>query len=158
MSDQATLETTEQPELESGKYLTFGLGTSEYGIDIFAVREIIGMMDMTAVPNMPPSIRGIINLRGKIIPVMDLRRRLDMEPTEATEQTCIVIASSGTSEIGLIVDMVYEVREINQEELSDLPSLGGALDTEMIQGVDKTTDRTILLLNIDTIVAGQTPE
>ena len=142
------------PAERSGKYLTFKLAGEEYGVEIMKVREINGVMDITAVPRMPAHVKGVINLRGKVIPVVDLRLKFGLEEIEHTEQTCIIVVNVG-KEIGIIVDTVSEVLDINETDIEPAPALGGALDTSFILGMGKMGDEVKILLNIDRVLAAE---
>jgi purine-binding chemotaxis protein CheW len=120
---------------QSGKYLTFYLAEEEYGIEILRVREIIGMMKITAVPRTPEYIRGVLNLRGKVIPVVDLRLKFGMEATEQTEETCIIVVETEDSERGIIVDKVSEVLAIPVDAAKPPPYFGEEVDTSYIRGI-----------------------
>ncbi len=139
----------------AGKYLTFNLGDEEYGIEILKVIEIIGLMKITAVPRTPDYVRGIINLRGTIHPVIDLRTKFSMDTIDDTQETCIIvleIEKNGESEqIGVVVDNVKEVQDISDEEIEDTPSLGSEVDTKFIKGMANVGDKVIILLNVEKI-------
>lgn len=137
-----------------GKYLTFSLASEDYGVEILKVREIIGLMDITAVPQMPYYFKGVINLRGKVIPVVDLRLKFGMEPTEYNEETCIIVVDVGQL-TGVIVDTVQEVLDITDEEIDPPPPLGGGVDTSFVLGMGKVKDDVKILLNIDSVLDGQ---
>lgn len=143
----------------AGKYLTFVLGGEEYGLEILKVREIIGLMDITTVPRTPSYVRGVINLRGKIIPVVDLRVKFGMESVEMTEETCIIVVEvvrDGKSvEMGILVDKVSEVLDIVEEEIEEAPSFGSGFDTDFILGMAKTKNSVKILLNIDAVLSGE---
>ncbi len=134
-----------------GKYLTFSLAGEEYGLEILKVREIIGVMDITAVPQMPPFIKGVINLRGRVIPVVDLRLKFGLEPAEYTDQTCIVVVDTGTL-TGVIVDTVQEVLDIDEAQIDPPPPLGAAVDTSFILGIGKVREDVKILLEIDKVL------
>lgn len=142
----------------AGKYLTFALGKEEYGLEILKVREIIGFMDITAVPRTPPYVRGVINLRGQVIAVVDLRAKFDMEPTQKTEQTCIIVVEIRQDgrrlNTGIVVDRVSEVLDIAGEKIEDPPRLGASVDTDFILGMGKIGDSVKILLDIDKVLAG----
>lgn len=144
------------PRLKEGKYLTFSLEGEEYGIGILKIKEIIGLMPITRVPKTPPFVKGVINLRGKVIPIMDLRLRFGMEPAEYTERTCIIVvemaSAKGDIMIGLIVDSVSEVLNIKHEDIEQTPSFGTKLDTEYILGMAKVNKGVKILLNIDRVL------
>jgi purine-binding chemotaxis protein CheW len=142
-----------------GKYLTFSLSGEEYGIGIRKVREIIGMMTVTHVPQTPFYIKGVINLRGKVIPIVNLRLKFGMEEMEYTERTCIIvveIAEGGkTIAMGLIVDSVSEVVNIREGDIDDTPAFGNAVDTNYILGMAKIGGSVKILLDIDRVFAGE---
>lgn len=142
-----------------GKYLTFSLGEEEYGIGILKIREIIGLMPITTIPRTPDFVKGVINLRGKVIPIMDLRLRFAMEAKDYTERTCIivveVVSASGSIIMGLIVDSVSEVINIKHEDIEDTPSFGARLDTEYILGMAKVGKGVKILLDIDRVLEDQ---
>jgi len=139
-----------------GKYLTFMLGREEYGIEILKVREIIGYMDITAVPRAPEYIKGVINLRGQVIPVLDLRSRFGMETAEVTEQTCIIVVEINQQgrrfNTGLVVDQVQEVLDIDGENIEDAPQFGGDVQTDFILGIGKVQNAIKILLDIDKVL------
>jgi len=134
-----------------GKYLTFKLADEEYGVEILKVREIIGLMGITAVPKMPGYMKGVINLRGKVIPVIDLRLKFGLEEIEHTEQTCIIVVDVG-KEIGIIVDTVSEVLDIAGENIEPPPAMGGDVDTSFIMGMGKVSDAVKILLDINKVL------
>jgi purine-binding chemotaxis protein CheW len=138
----------------AGKYLTFFLQEEEYGLEILKVHEIIGMMPITPVPRTPDFIRGVINLRGKIIPTLDLRLKFGMAETETTDQTCIIVVQSNGMQIGVVVDRVSEVLDIASEEIEDTPSFGSDVNTDYILGIGKSEGRVRLLLDIDRALSG----
>ena len=139
-----------------GKYLTFALADEEYGISILKIREIIGIMPITSVPRTPEFVKGVINLRGKVIPIIDLRLRFGMEPMEYTDRTCIIVveinAQDITIQIGAIVDTVSEVLNIKAEDIEDTPAFGASLDTEYILGMAKVSVGVKILLDIDRVL------
>jgi purine-binding chemotaxis protein CheW len=151
----AVLESNEtRTSARGGKYLTFILADEEYGLEILKVREIIGIMDITAVPQMPGYVKGVINLRGKVIPVIDLRLKFDLEPAEYTDQTCVVVVDVGAL-MGVIVDTVQEVLDIDAAQIDPPPSLGAAVDTSFVLGMGKVKDDVKILLDIDKVLSGQ---
>jgi purine-binding chemotaxis protein CheW len=148
---------TQKSKALAGKYLTFNLGREEYGVGILQVREIIGLMQITAVPHTPPYIKGVINLRGSVIPVLDLRVKFNMEPQEYTERTCIVVVEvrgeSGVVLVGMIVDSVSEVLNISEAEIEPAPSFGGKeVDSENLLGMAKIKGKIKILLEVDKII------
>ncbi|MBU0718189.1 MAG: chemotaxis protein CheW [Planctomycetes bacterium] len=136
---------------EEGKYLTFKLANEEYGVEILKVRELIGLMDITAVPQMPVYMKGVINLRGKVIPVVDLRLKFGLEEIKHTEETCIIVVDVG-KEIGIIVDTVSEVLDIAGDNIEPPPSMGGSVDTTFILGMGKVGQEVKILLDIDKVM------
>ncbi len=158
----ATLESPTNTEFEQdasltgtvaigGKYLTFLLAGEEYGLEILKVREIIGIMDVTKVPQTPDFVEGVINLRGKVIPVVDLRSKFELERTEYNDQTCIIVVDVGTL-MGIIVDTVQEVHDIKADRIEPPPALGAAVDTTFILGMGKVGDDIKILLDIDKVM------
>ncbi len=135
-----------------GKYLAFRLAEEEYGLEIVKVREIMGMMDITAVPRTPAFVRGVINLRGNVIPVVDLRLKFGMEAIEQTEETCIIVVDVEGMEMGIVVDRVSEVLDIGAEDIQEAPSFGVSVNTDFILGIGKTDDRVTILLSIGKVL------
>jgi len=158
MAQTATKQGSESAATKEGKYLTFSLGAEEYGLEILKVREIIGYLDVTAVPQTPSYIKGVINLRGQVIPVVDLRTKFGMETAEVTEQSCIIvveIAQSGRKcNTGIIVDRVQEVLDIAGQDIEEAPQFDGAVDTDFILGMAKIGESVKILLDIDRVLAG----
>lgn len=151
--DQAVKVMTDR----EGKYLTFTLAEEEYGIGILKIKEIIGMMPVTSVPKTPEFVKGVINLRGKVIPVLDLRLRFGIEEIDYTERTCIIVVEvegqGGRVEIGIVVDSVSEVLNIKGSEIEDTPAFGTNLDTAFILGMAKMEGGIKILLDIDRVLA-----
>ncbi len=160
---ESTTETMDQAVKvmsdKEGKYLTFTLADEEYGIGILKIREIIGMLPITSVPQTPPFVKGVINLRGKVIPVMDLRLRFGMETIDYTERTCIIVVEiegqAGTVQIGIVVDAVSEVLNIKAEDIEDTPTFGVKLNTEYILGMAKMEGGVKILLDIDRVLSSE---
>lgn len=145
---------------KEGKYLTFALEGEEYGLEILKVREIIGMMEITPVPHTPDYVKGVLNLRGKVIPVIDLRLRFCMSPQEYNERTCIIVVEiqgngSTSIQMGIVVDSVSEVLNISGEEIEATPSFGVKLDIDYILGMAKTKGKVKILLDINKVLAGE---
>ena len=141
----------------AGKYLTFCLGQEYYGIPVLKIREIVRVPEITAVPQVPDYVRGVINLRGKIIPVIDLRRRFHFAQDAMGERTCVVIVQvrlpdGEASSMGLVVDSVDEVVSVPQEDIEETPRFGSKLQAGYILGMAKVKGRVKALLDIDTIV------
>jgi purine-binding chemotaxis protein CheW len=144
----------------AGKYLTFVLDGQSYGVDVLQVREIIRRPAITAVPEMPPYVRGVINLRGKIIPVIDLRLRFGLAEASTTEQTCIVVvlvqlSADKTSQMGIIVDGVEEVAQIAASEIEAAPDFGGESSAGSLLGMAKLKSGLKALLDLDQIIGGE---
>lgn len=139
-----------------GKYLTFSLGEEEYGIGILKVREIIGMMPITPVPLAPRFLKGVINLRGKVIPVVDLRRKFGMPDADVTERTCIIVVEtnggSAMVQTGAVVDSVCEVLTIKPSEIEDPGGFGSGLRAGYILGIAKTEGKIKILLDIGSVL------
>jgi len=140
-----------------GKYLTFSLADEEYGIGILKIKEIIGMMPITTVPQTPEFVKGVINLRGKVIPVVDLRLRFGMKAIDYTERTCIIVVEiegeSGVVLIGIVVDAVSEVLNIKGEDVEETPTFGTKLNTDYILGMAKMEGGVKILLDIDRVLS-----
>lgn len=139
-----------------GKYLTFTIAEEEYGIGILKVKEIIGIMPITTIPRMPSYVKGVINLRGKVIPVIDLRLKFEMAEASYTERTCIIVVDiaggAGRLLIGIIVDSVSEVINVKGADIEETPSFGATLNTEYILGMAKSGGRVKILLDIDRVL------
>ncbi|HEX2974059.1 MAG TPA: chemotaxis protein CheW [Tepidisphaeraceae bacterium] len=144
---------------KGGKYLTFALGKEEYGLEILKVREIIGYMDITAVPRTPPYVKGVINLRGQVIAVVDLRSKFGMETAERTEHTCIIVVEikSGDRKLnmGIVVDRVSEVLNIAAENIEEPPTFDITVNTDFILGMGKINDSVKILLDIDKVLGSE---
>ncbi len=140
-----------------GRYLTFLLGPESYGVDVLKVQEIIGVMPVTRVPQMPHYVRGVINLRGKILPVIDLRTRFGMEASEDTSRTCIVVAqvvmASQRVTMGIVVDEVSEVLDISDEKIECSPAFGTDVKTQFISGMGVLAEKVVMLLDINRVLA-----
>ncbi len=145
--------------IKTGKYLTFTLENEEYGIGILKVKEIIGMMSITSVPRTPDFVKGVINLRGKVIPVLDLRLKFNMGEIPYTDRTCIIVveidSESATVLIGIVVDAVSEVLNIKESNIEDTPTFGTSLNTDYILGMAKTEGSVKILLDIDKVLNQQ---
>jgi len=161
---QSTLaDTTDKPALASkqdqraGKYLTFHLDKEEFGIQVLEVREIMGVQDVTVVPQTPDFVRGVINLRGKVIPVVDLRLKFGLPEKEYTQRTCIIVVHVGSGDvsmlIGIIVDGVSEVLNLSADDIEDTPDFGQGVDTPYLLGMAKVKDQVKILLDINQVLA-----
>jgi len=142
-----------------GKYLSFSLAKEEYGIGILKVKEIIGMMPITTVPRTPPFVKGVINLRGKVIPVVDLRLKFGIEEMGYTERTCIIVveiaSQAGSVLTGIVVDSVSEVLNIKGADIEETPNFGAKFDTGYILGMAKITGGVKILLDIDKVLSAE---
>ncbi len=142
---------------KEGKYLTFKLAEEEYGIGILKIKEIIGMMPITSIPQTPEFVKGVINLRGKVIPVVDLRLRFGMEAIDYNDRTCIIVVeiecAASTVMIGIVVDAVSEVLNIKGEDIEETPAFGTRLNTDYILGMAKTEGSVKILLDIDRVLS-----
>jgi purine-binding chemotaxis protein CheW len=150
-SQTATAES--RTEQRAGKYLTFCLAEEDYGLEILKVREIIGLMNITAVPGTPAFVKGVINLRGKVIPVVDLRLKFGLPEKEKSDETCIIVVDAGEGEKGIMVDRVSEVMNIAGEDIEDTPSFGVNVDTDFILGMGKARGRVTILLDVGKVLA-----
>lgn len=141
----------------AGKYLTFKLGEEEFGLEILKVQEIIKMMEITKVPRTPAFVRGVINLRGKVIPVVDLRLKFAMPEKAASEKTCVIVVQVKRENLvitmGTIVDEVSEVLDILGEQIEASPEFGTAVDTQFILGMGKVNKKVVMLLDIDKVLS-----
>jgi purine-binding chemotaxis protein CheW len=136
----------------AGKYLTFFLASEEYGIEIINVQEIIGRMPITPVPLTPKYISGVINLRGKIHPIMDLKIKFGMDQSQITDETCIIVIKTTSTMTGILVDKVSEVVNVASRDIEDIPSFGSDVNPEYLLGVGKTCGRIYLLLDIEKVI------
>lgn len=148
---------------QAGRYLTFVLGQESYGIPVLKVREIIRMIDITPVPRMPAYVKGVINLRGKVLPVVDLRVRFDLTKVEFTERTCTIVVQVSQSNgvhslLGLVVDAVEEVAQVSAESIEPAPDFGGNLNTDYIIAMARVKGGVKTLLDIDKIIAADAGE
>lgn len=156
MSTETQLATLAKP----GKYLSFALGQEEYGVEILKVQEIIGMMSVTKVPRTPDYVRGVVNLRGRVIPVIDLRGKFTMARVADTEKTCIIVVqvqqNGSTVTMGVIVDEVSEVLNFTADQIEPSPSFGtGMEDAEFITGMGKLGKKVVILLDVDRVLTGE---
>jgi purine-binding chemotaxis protein CheW len=152
--------TAGHPAAAPGKYLTFTLGGESYGVPVLAVRQIIRLCPITPVATMPPHVRGVINLRGKVIPLIDLRLRFGLSAAEEHDRTCIVVtqvaaAAGGTRPYGVIVDGVEEVAQFTAADIEPAPDFGGAIDARFITGMAKTASGVKVLVDLDLIAAAE---
>ncbi|MDN3513692.1 MAG: chemotaxis protein CheW [Candidatus Brocadia sp.] len=157
---QAVLEQDKKSDVmdalsHEGKYLTFVLCGEEYGIEIMKVREIIGIMNITPVPQTSHYVKGVINLRGKVIPVVDLRLKFGFQEVEHTKETCIIVVEVGNKLTGILVDTVSEVLDVTHEDLESAPYLGNGINTEIFLGMAKIKNKVKILLDIDKVLAAE---
>ena len=141
----------------AGKYLIFNLANEEFGIQILKIREIIGLQDITFVPHTPVCVKGVINLRGKVIPVIDLRLKFEMPSTEYNERTCIIVISVSTQDgavlTGVVVDSVSEVVNIAAADIEESPDFGDRSEGNYLLGMAKVKGKVKILLNIERVLA-----
>jgi purine-binding chemotaxis protein CheW len=155
----AAYDETSRESLESlaGKYLTFRLGEEDYGLEILKVQEIIGMQEITGIPRTPDFVKGVINLRGKVIPVVDLRLKFTMAEAEVSRKTCIIVVqiTKETDKVimGIVVDEVSEVLEIEGKEIEPAPAFGTQVDTNFILGMAKAENSVKILLDLDRVLS-----
>ncbi len=140
----------------AGKYLTFALGVEEYGLPVLKVREIIKILDITAVPQVPGHVKGVINLRGKVIPVVDLRLKFGMPPQDYTERTCIIVVEVALAStkvmMGIVVDAVSEVLNITDADTEATPEFGDRVSTDYVRGMAKIKGQVKILLDLDRVL------
>ncbi|HEY7877040.1 MAG TPA: chemotaxis protein CheW [Gemmatimonadaceae bacterium] len=136
----------------AGKYLTFYLGAEEFGIEILRVHEIIGVLPITRVPRTSPFVRGVVNLRGRVISIVDLRLRFDMAPADPGPRSCIIVVRANDAHVGLLVDQVSEVADIADGQIEPPPTLGAGAHTDYLIGIANTAARVRLLLDIDRVL------
>jgi purine-binding chemotaxis protein CheW len=137
---------------DGSQYLTFALGQEEYGVEILKVQEIKGYTPVTPVPNTPSHIKGVMNLRGTIIPVVDLRAKLALKETDYNQFTVIIVVTVGTKVVGLIVDSVSDVLNIKKNDVQEPPDFGSTVNTDAISGMAKTGDKIVMLLDINKVL------
>ncbi|MGR3293188.1 MAG: chemotaxis protein CheW [Candidatus Scalindua sp.] len=142
-------------KITEGKFLTFIISNEVYGIEILKVREIICLMDITEVPQTPDYMKGVINLRGKVIPVMDLRLKFSISEEEHTQETCVIVVEVNNTSIGIVVDSVSEVLNISGGEIEETPSFGQEIDTNFIMGLGKVKEKIIILLDIEAVLSSE---
>ena len=140
---------------KEGKFLTFLLKDEEYGLEILKVREIIGVMDITTVPQTPNHVKGVINLRGKVIPVIDLRLKFGFESEEYGQRTCVIVVDVNGLEMGIVVDTVSEVMDIGSGNIEETPSFGTRLNTDYILGMGKVGGKVKILLDIGKVLTSE---
>lgn len=148
-----------QPDSRAGKYLTFQLASEEFGIRVLKVREIMGLQEITAVPQTPPHIKGVINLRGKVVPVIDLRLKFGVPAADYTQRTCIIVTQvqgeAGAILMGIVVDGVSEVLNLTGGEIEDTPDFGEQIAGQYLLGMAKVKGKVKILLDIDKVLSSQ---
>lgn len=140
----------------AGKYLTFILGHEEYGLEILKVREIMGIIEITSLPQTPQYVKGVINLRGIVIPIIDLRLKFGFPPRDFDRETCIIVVKHGESLMGVIVDTVSEVLDIAADNLDEAPTFGAGVRTDFILAMGKVKGKVKILLDIDKVLESAT--
>lgn len=169
MTEAVVQKNISKPEALAGKYLGFRLAEERYGLEILRVQEIISLINITRVPRAPEFVAGVINLRGKVIPVLNTRLKLSFEKTENTEKTCIIVVEIFRDgypvSIGIIVDEISEVVTLAAENIAETPAFGISVNTEYIMGIGKSEGQIVILLDIDRIfskdlfeIAGNAPD
>lgn len=155
----ATAEAAARIRQLAGKFLTFQLGSETYGLQILKVQEIIGIMPITRVPRTPDYLRGVINLRGKVIPVIELRRRFGMPGVDDTERTCIIVVQVETDDLpivmGILVDEVSEVIDVSESSLEAPPTFGRGTNSSYILAMGKLEERVVILLDLDRVLTAK---
>jgi purine-binding chemotaxis protein CheW len=148
-----------QSDKRAGKYLTFQLASEEFGIRVLKVREIMGLQEITAVPQTPAHVKGVINLRGKVVPVVDLRLKFGLPAAEYTQRTCIIVTQiqgeGGPVSIGIVVDGVSEVLNLTAQEIEDTPDFGDETGVRYLLGMAKVKGKVKILLDIDQVLSTQ---
>jgi purine-binding chemotaxis protein CheW len=142
-----------QKSQQSQQFLTFLLDDQEYGLEIFKIREIRGYAPITPIPNVPPHVRGVMNLRGTVLPVIDLRMKFRLPPVEYNKFTVIVIATVGEKTVGLLVDAVSDVLMVNCDAIREAPDFGASVDTRFINGVFQSREHLTVALNLDELLS-----
>lgn len=152
LNDDFDFEDDENEDTQEGKFLSFRIGNEVYGIEIRHVTEIVGIQKITEVPDMPAYVKGVINLRGSVIPVVDVRLRFNMLPRDYDDRTCVIVVSINESPIGLVVDAVREVISIQPDQISPPPSVSKGEVTRYIQGIGRFDQDVIILLAMDELL------
>ena len=157
--ESSNISSTAKTEERAGKYLVFHLGKEEFGIRVLKVREIMGIQDITAVPQTPAYVKGVINLRGKVIPVVDLRLKFGLPEIEYTQRICIIVvqvqAESHSMLMGIVVDGVAEVLNLAPADIEDTPDFGQGVETTYLLGMAKIKGKVKILLDIDQVLTSQ---
>lgn len=146
---------TESAADGSNQFLTFTLDNEEYGIEILKVQEIKGFSKITPIPNAPPFVKGVVNLRGSVVPIVDLRSRFSMLPRDYDQFTVIIVVNLGTKVVGLVVDTVSDVLTIPAGQVAETPELAGGVDASCVTGMGKVNEKLVMLLDIARLVGGE---
>ena len=149
-----TVEEVEMEDTQEGKFLTFILGNEEYGIEIRNVTEIIGIQSITDLPDTPSFVKGVINLRGKVIPLIDVRLRFNFDEKEYDDRTCIIVVNIENMSVGLIVDTVSEVMEITEGDIEPPPKVNNRAGSRYIKGLGKVGEEVKILLDTHKLLFG----
>lgn len=142
----------EEEDSQRDKYLTFKLADEEYGIEIYSVREVVGLQRITAIPDMPAYIRGVVNLRGQVIPIMDVRSRFNMSLSEYNDRTCVIVINVGDMPIGLIVDEVQDVLDISETNIAPPPNIVNSNKEKFMHGLGMVEDQVKIILDVRQLV------
>jgi purine-binding chemotaxis protein CheW len=149
------METAVDLFADSDQYLTFTIQGEEYGIEILRVQEIKGLSKIRPIPNAPHYVKGVVNLRGTVVPILDLRSRFGIDAADYNQFTVIIMVSVGKKMFGLVVDSVSDVLNIAKDQIEETPDVGGGVDTTYFRGMGKVGDKLVLLLNIDKLLTGE---
>lgn len=151
-TEDATVFSEENEDTQKDKFLTFHIAKEDYGIEIRHVTEIIGIQRITQIPSMPVFIKGVINLRGKVIPVMDIRSRFGLEEREYDDRTCIIVVNINNTSVGLVVDTVNEVADIPENDIEPAPNIQKDRNSDFIHGLGKVGNDVKILLNVNELL------
>ena len=155
MSNNTNAASSQSSRSAAGEYLTFVLGTEEYGLEILKVQEIRGYDAVTNIANTPEFIKGVVNLRGKIVPIVDLRIKFHLGTVEYNEFTVVIILSLGNRVVGIVVDGVSDVMALQDEQIREVPSLVTSIDTKYIVGLATVEERMLILVDIEQLMSSQ---
>jgi purine-binding chemotaxis protein CheW len=156
MAETAVMDCAAGYAADSGQFLTFTLQGEEYGIEILRVQEIKGFSKIRPIPNAPSYVKGVLNLRGTVVPVLDLRARFGMAEAEYNQFTVIIVVSVGSKVVGLVVDAVSDVLNITKDQVEETPEIAGDMDSSFFHGMGKVGEKLVLLLDIDRLIGGET--
>ena len=155
MNPTSVVENHDAAQSGAAQYLTFALGKEEYAVEILRVQEIKGWSAVTPIPNSPAYVKGVMNLRGTVVPILDLRIKLGLDAPAYDRFTVIVVVTVGSRVVGLVVDAVSDVLDLPEAEIERDMDLGAHVDTRTLSGIARHENRLITLLNIDTVVGGE---